>query len=215
MTKKIGIIGSGVVAQSLGKGFLNHGYPVRLGTRDSSKLASWQQREGQGAEIGSFQEAASFGDIIVLAVAGRAALEALKIAGADNLKGKTIIDATNPIDEAPPVNGVLRFFTGPNESLMEQLQLAVPEAHFVKCFSSVGYGLMVNPPFKSRPTMFICGNKENAKKEVNHILDQFGWEVADMGAVEAARAIEPLAILYCIPGFLKNEWTHAFNLLKL
>jgi predicted dinucleotide-binding enzyme len=97
---------------------------------------------------------------------------------------------------------------------MEQLQAHFPEAHFVKAFNSVGSARMVNPEFEGgKPTMFICGNNDGAKRIVAAILDQFGWEIADMGAVESARAIEPLSVLWCIPGFLRNEWTHAFKLL--
>ena len=124
------------------------------------------------------------------------------------------MDACNPIADAPPANGVLRFFTTLEESLMERLQREFPKAHLVKVFNSVGAPRMVNPQFKSgKPTMFICGNDDGAKAVVAQILDQFGWEIADMGKVEAARAIEPLCMLWCIPGFTKNEWTHAFKLL--
>ena len=102
-----------------------------------------------------------------------------------------------------------------NESLMESLQKPAPEAHFVKAFSSIGSALMVNPDFgKEKPTMFYCGNNEVAKAEVKAILEKFGFEPEDMGKAEAARAIEPLAILWCIPGFLHNRWSHAFRLLK-
>ena len=138
----------------------------------------------------------------------------VELAGKDNLKDKTIMDATNPIAEAPPQQGVLQFFTGQNDSLMEQLQTAFPEAHFVKVFNSVGSAKMVNPTFEVKPSMFICGNNAQAKQEVAKILDQFGWEIEDMGSAEAARAIEPLCMLWCIPGFLHNQWTHAFKLLK-
>jgi len=216
MKTKIGIIGSGVVSQVLADGFLKHGYEVKIGSRDTSKLNEWKNKAGEKGTIGSFAEAASFGEIIVLAVKGSAASEALKLAGETNLKGKTIIDATNPIDNKAPENGVLKFFTNLDESLMEQLQMKFPGANFVKAFNSVGNPMMVNPDYKGiKPTMFICGNDENAKKEVKHILDQFGWETEDMGKVEAARAIEPLCMLWCIPGFIKNEWTHAFKLLKM
>jgi predicted dinucleotide-binding enzyme len=128
---------------------------------------------------------------------------------------RPVIDACNPIADAPPDHGVLQFFTGPNESLMEQLQKEFPDAHLVKAFNSVGAPQMVNPQYGGgiRPTMFICGNNDAAKKTVTGILDQFGWETADMGTVEAARAIEPLCMLWCILGFTKNEWTHAFKLL--
>lgn len=215
MKTKIGIIGSGVVGQVLADGFLKHGYEVKIGSRDISKLNDWKNKAGDKGSVGSFAEAASFGEIIVLAVKGIAAAEALKIAGEMILNGKTIIDATNPIDNKAPENGVLRFFTNLDESLMEQLQAKFPGANFVKAFNSVGNPMMVNPDYKGiKPTMFICGNNENAKKEVKHILDQFGWESEDMGKAESARAIEPLCMLWCIPGFLKNQWTHAFKLLK-
>ncbi len=128
--------------------------------------------------------------IAVLAVAGEAALDALKLAGAAALDGKTVIDACNPIGGGPPVNGVLSFFTTLKDSLMERLQKAFPSAHFVKAFNSVGNAQMVNPHFAGgRPTMFICGNDAGAKRVVTQILDQFGWDTEDMGAVEAARAI--------------------------
>jgi len=124
------------------------------------------------------------------------------------------MDATNPIANVPPVNGVLSFFTGPNESLMEHLQQAYSDVHFVKAFSCVGNALMINPQLKGgKPTMFICGNNAEAKKTVGAILDQFGWETWDMGPVEAARAIEPLCILWCIPGFTRNDWVHALKML--
>lgn len=213
--KKIGIIGSGIVAQTLGTGFLKHGYQVMLGTSDKSKLAEWQKGAGANAVIGSFSDTAKFGEIIVLAVKGSIAKNVLGLMGHENLSNKTIIDTTNPIADAPPTNGVLKFFTNLDKSLMEELQETVPDANFVKAFNSVGNAFMVNPSFKSKPTMFICGNKEDAKKEVSLIIDQFGWETADFGMVESARAIEPLCMLWCITGLTKNEWTHAFKLLKL
>ncbi|MCB9234651.1 MAG: NAD(P)-binding domain-containing protein [Bacteroidia bacterium] len=214
MKKKIGILGSGIVAKTLGAGFLKYGYEVMLGTRDVSKLTEWQAGAGKGAKTGSFAETAAFGEIIVLAVGGTVAREVLETVGADHLNGKTVIDATNPIAKAPPVNGVMKFFTTLDESLMEILQNAFPGAHFVKSFSCVGSAFMVDPRFESKPTMFICGNNDQAKAEVSAILDQFGWEISDMGKVEGARAIEPLCMLWCIPGMLRGEWSHAFRLMK-
>ena len=211
---KAGVLGSGIVAQVLAAGLVKHGHEVMIGSRDPEKLAGWNEQNRQ-ARRGTFAEAAAFGELIVLAVKGTVAADALRLAGPQNLAGKTVIDACNPIAEAPPVNGVLQFFTGPNQSLMEQLQSEFPEARFVKAFSSVGNMQMVNPTYaEGRPTMFICGNDTGAKNTVTSILDQFGWDSADMGGVEAARAIEPLCMLWCIPGFLRNEWTHAFKLLK-
>jgi predicted dinucleotide-binding enzyme len=211
---KVGILGSGEVAQALGDGFIKHRHEVMLGTRDPAKLADWAAKN-PAARVGSFTEAAQFGELIVLAVNGKASAAALGLAGAENLAGKTIIDATNPITDAPPVNGVLSFFTNLKDSLQEPLHQKFADACFVKAFNSVGSDLMVNPRLEGgRPTMFICGNDTAAKKAVTEILDQFGWETLDMGAAEAARPIEALAILWCIPGFLRNEWTHAFKLLR-
>lgn len=211
---KIGILGSGVVAQTLGAGFLKHGYSVMAGTRDQTKLVEWATAHPK-AFLGSFRDAARFGDAVVLAVKGTAASAALREAGAENLSGKPVIDTTNPIADVPPANGVLQFFTNINESLMEQLQREFRQAHFVKAFNSVGSAQMVNPSYSAgRPTMFLCGDDDGAKRTVINILDKFGWEAADMGKVEAARAIEPLCMLWCIPGFNRNEWTHAFKLLR-
>ena len=210
---KVGVLGSGDVAKVLASGFLKHGHEVMMGTRDARKLADWMGNN-PGGRVGSFADSAQFGDIIVLAVKGSAAASALGAAGASNLSSKPVIDATNPIADLPPVNGVLRFFTNLDQSLMEQLQSEFEEALLVKAFNSVGNACMVNPQFKGgKPTMFICGNDDRAKKTVAGILDQFGWETADMGKAEAARAIEPLCMLWCIPGFLRNEWIHAFKLL--
>jgi predicted dinucleotide-binding enzyme len=211
---KIGVLGSGGVAKVLATGFLKHGHQVTIGSRTPEKLADWAAKNPAGA-TGTFAEAAAFGEVIVLSVAGKAAADALRLAGGDNLTGKPVIDTCNPIADAPPANGVLRFFTTHDESLMEQLQREFAGAHFVKAFNSVGSALMIDPQFGGvRPTMFICGNDEDAKTTVTGILDEFGWETADMGGAEAARAIEPLCMLWCIPGFLHNRWNHAFKLLK-
>jgi predicted dinucleotide-binding enzyme len=213
---KTGIIGSGEVARVLGSAFLKEGHQVLLGTRDPSKEAvvKWKS-ENAGAQTGSFADAAAFGEWLVLATAGHAAAQALELAGTKNLEGKLVIDVTNPIAPAAPEKGVLKFFTDLNGSLMEKLQQQVPAAKFVKAFNSVGSNLMYKPAFAAgKPSMFICGNDVAAKKQVTDILTVFGWETEDMGSAEAARAIEPLCILWCIPGFLQNDWTHAFKMLR-
>jgi len=211
---KIGVIGSGVVAQTLGAGFLKHGHEVVLGTRDAAKLKDWTAKNTKG-RVEDVETAAKFGEVLVLAVKGSAAVDALRSAGLANLAGKVVIDTTNPIADLPPVNGVLRFTTNLDESLFEQLQREFPGARLVKAFNSVGYAQMINPQFSGgKPSMFICGSDASAKKTVREILDEFGWETADMGAAEAARAIEPLCILWCIPGIARNDWSaHAFKLL--
>ena len=208
----IGIIGSAVVGQTLAKGFQKHGYPVRIGSRTPEKLKDFSA--ASGIEAGTFGDVAAWAQVIVLAVKGTQAVAALEHAGSDNLRHKIIIDTSNPIADAPPVDGVLQYFTGPNASLMEQLQTQFPRARFVKAFNSVGNARMVNPAFAGgKPTMFFCGNDAEARATVARILEQFGWEPADMGKAAAARAIEPLCQLWCIPGFLQNRWTHAFKVL--
>jgi predicted dinucleotide-binding enzyme len=208
----IGVLGSAEVGKTLARGFKTHEYPVRIASRSPGKLADFSASTGIPA--GTLAEVAVWADIIVLAVLGSAAEGALRLAGPANLAGKIVIDTTNPISNAPPVDGVIQFFTGPNSSLLERLQTTFPQARFVKAFNSVGSARMVNPVFTTgQPTMFYCGNDEQAKTVVAAILEQFGWAPADMGTATAARAIEPLAQLWCIPGFRQNKWTHAFSVL--
>ena len=211
---KVGILGSGEVAQSLGAGFLKYGHDVMLGTRTVSKLDGWKKAQPKG-KIGSFSDAAAFGELLVLAVKGTVASEVLRSAGPANLNGKVVLDTTNPIKDEPPEKGLIKYFTTLDSSLMERLQAEVPAARFVKCFSTVGSVSMVDPGFKGgRPSMFICGNDAAAKKTATEILDRFGWDTEDCGGVEGARAIEPLAMVWCIPGFRNNDWVHAFKILR-
>ncbi|MBC7553189.1 MAG: NAD(P)-binding domain-containing protein [Taibaiella sp.] len=213
--KKIGIIGSGAVAKALGDGFLKHNYEVMLGSRYLSKITPWKESAGEKGHIGSPVDAAKFGEIVVIAVKGSVAVNVLEEAGPQNLQKKTVIDATNPIADSAPEDGVIKFFTNHDESLMERLQTQFPEVHFVKAFNSVGNGVMVDPQFNQKPTMFICGNNQNAKKDTTEILEKFGWEVADMGKATSARAIEPLCMLWCIPAINNGEISHAFKLIKM
>jgi predicted dinucleotide-binding enzyme len=210
---KVGILGSGDVGKTLANGFLTYGYEVVIGTDHPEKLSEFKN-EHPGLETGSFEQIARSVELLVLCVKGTAAESVVqKVKG--SISGKTIIDATNPIADAAPQNGVLKFFTTLDESLMERLQKIAPDAHFVKALNSVGSAVMINADFGgTKPTMFICGNDDGAKRQVSQILEKFGFEIEDMGMAESARAIEPLCILWCIPGFLRNQWTHAFRLLK-
>lgn len=213
---KVGIIGSGTVGRVLATAFLTEGYEVMLSSRNKEKpeLLQWQSENRTGL-IGTFSEAAAFGDLLVLAVKGTQASAALELCDPASFHHKLIIDATNPIADAAPVDGVLSYLTDLRLSLMEQLQQAHPAARFVKAFSCVGNAMMYRPDYGGiRPTMFICGNDADARQQASQILDRFGWETADMGVAAAARFIEPLAGLWCIPGFRQNQWTHAFHLLR-
>lgn len=212
---KIGVLGSGVVGQTLASGFLQHGHAVMIGTREpgGDALKKWQQDNPKGA-VGTFAEAAHFGEVLLLAVLARAATQAIQAAGKQNFAGKVLIDTNNPIADAAPVDGVLPYFTGPNQSLAEQIQAFVPEARVVKAFNSVGAARMVNPHFEQgTPTMFLAGNDTGAKATVSQLIRELGWEPFDCGSLVAARALEPLCMLWCIPGFQHNQWTHAFKLL--
>ncbi len=209
---KFGVVGSGEVGQALAKGLRDLGHEVRIGSRDPKKLADFTSETR--IPSGTFAEVAKWADAVVFAVRGGGAEAALRQVGPDDLAGKLVIDTTNPTTDDPPQDGVLRSFTGPNESLMERLQRIAPRARFVKAFNSVGADLMVRPKFAGgKPTMFYCGDDAGARAEVARILEQLGWEGADMGTAVAARAIEPLAVLWCIPGFREDRWTHAFKLL--
>ena len=211
--QKVGVLGSGVVAKTLAKGFKKHGYDVRIASRSAEKISAFAQQAGMSA--GTFADVAAWAELIVLAVKGTAAEDVLTLAGEGNVTGKVVIDTTNPIADAPPDDGVLKFFTGPNDSLLERLQTRFADARIVKAFNSVGNAYMVNPSFAGgTPTMFYCGNDPEARQIVARILELFGWEGADMGAAAAARAIEPLCQLWCIPGLREGHWTHAFKLLR-
>jgi predicted dinucleotide-binding enzyme len=213
--KKVAVLGSGVVGETLANGLLKHGYAVMRASREPAKLEGWKSGAKGEASVGTFADAAKWGEIVILAVKGTAAEEALEQAGVANLAGKTVIDTTNPIANEPPDHGVIRYFTAANDSLMERLQRKAPQAKLVKAFNSVGNAFMVNPKLEATPTMFICGDDAGAKSQTTEILTKFGWETADMGGVQSARAIEPLCQLWCIPGMTTGNWMPgAFKLVK-
>lgn len=214
---KIGIIGSGAVGRALGFGLASEGHEVMLGTRepDSEKILKWVAQTGSGVKAGTFDQTAKFAELIVFCPLFRAAEDILKLAGPENFKGKIVIDTTNPIAEEPPVNGVLRYTTTGRESAGELLQKWLPDSKVVKAFNSIGSAFMYKPKFEEgQPTMFICGNDDDAKKTVTNLLEDFGWDVMDSGSIEASNALEGLCIIWCARGFKEGEWNHAFKLLK-
>lgn len=209
---KVGIIGSGDVGQKLGDGFVELGHSVKIGTRDPNKLAAWIARHRARASAGSFSDAAAFGDVVVIATAWSGTASAIEMAGPQNMAGKVVIDVTNPLDftTMPP-----KLAIGHTDSAGEAVQRMLPGAKVVKAFNIVGNPHMVRPDFPGgRPTMFIAGNDDGAKKIVTDILTAFGWESIDIGGIEGARLLEPLAMLWVTYYFRTNTGNHAFKLLR-
>ncbi len=210
---KIGIIGSGDVAQTLANGYLAKGYEVKLGTRSAEKLSDWKEKAGGDASVGSFAEAAQFGKVVFICAFGAAALQAIELAGAENFQGKTVVDVTNSLDFS---EGVPPKFTATvGNSLGERIQNALPEAKVVKAFNTINRTTMIDPHFgEETATLFIAGNDANAKAETRRLAEEFGWEVEDLGGIEQAFFLEAFASMWVNYAFKYNSWTHAFKFLK-
>jgi 8-hydroxy-5-deazaflavin:NADPH oxidoreductase len=212
---KVGILGTGEVARALGIGFAKRGHDVKIGSRDPAgeKARGVVQKIGPKASAGTFADAARFGDIVVLALLWKGTENALKLAGADNLAGKVVIDATNPLDFDQGVPPTLAI--GHTNSSGEQVQRWLPKAKVVKAFNIVGNAAMFDPQFPGGPPdMFICGNDPDAKRTVTEILTSFGWPTIDLGGIEMSRYLDPLAMVWIVYGFKTNTWNHAFKLLR-
>jgi 8-hydroxy-5-deazaflavin:NADPH oxidoreductase len=212
--EKIGIIGSGDVGKQLGKGLARHGYDVMVGSRDPKKLESWKKETTGKAATGTFAQAASHGDIVILATAGTAAESAIELAGAGNFKGKLLIDATNPLDFSkgmPP-----GLFVGTTDSLGERVQRKLPDAKVVKCFNTIGNLQMVDPKFKEgTPPLMICGNDATAKKRVDALLKDLGWPGAlDIGGIDGARSLEALVPLWGRMAQTLQTMSHGFKIVQ-
>ena len=211
---KIGILGSGDVARSLGRGFVSAGDSVMLGSREKQnlKIEAWVKESGQGRSGGTFADASRFGEIIVLATLGTVTEDAIRQAGAANFDGKVVIDATNPLDF---VNNRPRLLGGVGTSGGEKIQQLLPKARVVKCFNTVGHALMYQPKFsQGKPDMFICGDDSAAKKTVSGICDRFGWGVIDCGGISASHYLEAMCLVWVLAGFQDNHWHQAFRLLR-
>ena len=212
---KIGILGSGDVGQRLGTGFAGLGHEVKMGTRDpnSDKVKGWISTAGARASAGSFDEAAAFAEIAVLATGWSGTENAIRLADPKNLAGKVVIDVTNPLIFAPNAPPTLAL--GHTDSGGEQVQRWMPQAHVVKAFNIVGNPHMVNPQFPGGPPdMFICGNDGDAKAAVIEICSAFGWPTIDIGGIESARLLEPLAMLWITIYIRTHSGNHAFKLLR-
>ena len=209
---KIAILGSGDVGQVLGAAFATLGHEVRLGTRDpkAEKIQAWVKKAGAKASAGTFDDAAKFGELAVLATKWDGTKSALDLAGPDNLAGKILIDATNPLDFS---KGMPQLAVGHTNSGGEEVQRWAPKAKVVKAFNIVGNPHMFKPAFKGvpAPDMFIAGNDAGAKKQVTEILTSFGWKTVDLGSIESARYLEPMAMAWITYGITTKTFDHAFT----
>lgn len=214
---RIGVLGTGVVGQTLGTGLAARGHAVMLGTRDPSaqKVIEWKERTGAGAAVGTFDEAAAFGDLAVLATGWTGTEQALQLAGPDRLAGKVVIDVTNPLDFS---TGAPQLALGHTDSGGEQVQRWLPEARVVKALNIIGAHHMIDPSFaEGAPDMFICGDDDGAKAEVTAILASIGWpgdHVFDIGGIEGARLLEPMCILWVVYAQRTGAWDHAFKMVR-
>lgn len=211
---RIGILGSGDVGRALGHAFAACGHEVKLGSRDAGnpKVKDWVSKAGPHASGGTFADAAKFGEIVVLATLWSGTDNALRLAGPEHFAGKVVIDTTNPLDYTtmPP-----RLSVGWSDSAGEQVQRWLTTARVVKAFNIVGNAHMFRPEFPGGPPdMFIAGNDSGAKQAVSQILNEFGWDVIDLGGIESSRYLEPLAMAWITYGFRAKSWNHAFKLLR-
>jgi hypothetical protein len=198
----------------LGKGFADLGHEVRLGTRDPNqdKVRAWVAEAGPKAGAGTLAETAAFGNIVVLATLWTGTESALQLAGADALRGKVVLDATNPLDfsSMPP-----KLLIGHTDSAGEQVQRWLPGSRVVKAFNMVGNAHMVKPSFPGGPPdMFVCGNDAAAKTEATGLLRELGWPVIDLGGIEASRYLEPMAMVWILHAIRSQNSNHAFKLLR-
>ena len=214
---KIGILGSGDVGRRLADGFLEIGDTIKIGSRNPNqqKVTEWIEKHDRTiASSGTFAEAASFGELDVVATSWAGTVEAIKMADPKNLVGKVVIDVTNPLDFSkgmPP-----KLAIGHTDSAGETVQRMLPNSKVVKAFNIVGNPHFIHPDFPGGPpTMFICGNDDQAKKTViDNILTKFGWETIDLGGIEGARLLEPLAFVWIMHYFRTGNGNHAFKLLR-
>ncbi len=212
---RIGVLGTGDVGRAIGKAFVTLGHNVKMGSRSATneKAVAWAKEMGATASVGTFADAASYGEIVVLATLGVANESALRSAGLEKFRGKVVIDTTNPLD----FSGVMppKLAVAGNDSAGEGVQRLLPDAHVVKAFNTVGSAHMFRPSFPGGPPdMFICGNHDEAKKTVAGILSDFGWGVVDIGGVESSRYLEAMCLVWVLHGARTNTWNHAFKLLR-
>jgi len=208
---KIGILGSGSAGRTLATGFLDHAHRVMIGSRTPDKLRDWLRHAGRAAQVGTFAEAAQFGELIVLSVNGRAAEDVIRLANLENFAGKIVLDASDPLDFS---SGRPGLFVGTTDSLGERVQRLIPSAYVVKGLNIVQADVMINPTLTGgEPDMFIAGDSDEAKQIVTNLLEEFGWPVIDMGGIESARWLEALSLAWVVYSHRTGKTHHAFRLI--
>jgi predicted dinucleotide-binding enzyme len=211
----VGILGTGDVGRALGKGFIALGHTVKLGAREAGndKALAWAREMGASASAGNFADAASFGEVVVLATLGVANESAIRMAGPEHFRGKLLIDTTNPLDFSagmPP-----KLAVSGNDSGGERVQRLLPEARVVKAFNTVGNAFMFKPDFPGGPPdMFIAGNSDEAKRTSTDILKDFGWSVIDVGGIECSRYLEAMCMVWVLSAMRAQNWNQAFKMLR-
>ncbi len=189
---RIGVLGTGVVGQTIATALVQRGHEVKLGARSATndKASAWARQTGERASHGTFAEAAAFGSMVFNCTSGMASLDALDAAGAPNLAGKVLVDVANPLDFShgfPP-----RLSVCNETSLAEQIQARFPTAKVVKSLNTMNADVMVNPAMVSgEHDVFVSGNDAEAKSAVTELLRSFGWRnVIDLGDLTSARGAE-------------------------
>lgn len=210
---KIGVLGTGTVGATIGSRLIELGHEVKMGSRtaDNTKAAGWAQKAGSKASTGTFADAAAFGEVIFNCTKGEGTLSALEMCGKDNLKGKILVDISNPLDASQGLPPSLSISN--TDSLGEQVQRTYPDTHVVKTLNTMWCGIMVNPRMlKDTHTVYLSGNNAGAKAKVKDILHSFGWmdeEILDLGDITTARGPEmTLPIWLRVWGATQNA---AFN----
>ncbi|KAJ3031714.1 hypothetical protein HDV00_008141 [Rhizophlyctis rosea] len=212
----IGILGTGVVSLALAKGFITEHYAIKIGTRDPSQAEKLKDfiALGDNVQIGTFEEAAQFGAVIILATAATAIHAVLDAAKVENLSQKVLIDVNNPLRFDG--SNLVGLTVGMDDSLGEDIQRKLPDTKVVKCWNIVGNGVMYKPSFPDgTATMLIAGNDASAKGVVRDILKDFGWEsIEDMGGIEESRWLEAMCVAWCHLAFKSGKFYSSFALLK-
>jgi predicted dinucleotide-binding enzyme len=211
---RIGVLGTGTVGQTLAGKLVELGHEVRMGSREAGNenAVEWAREAGEGASEGTFADAAEFGELLLNATGGKVCLQALDMAGAENLAGKVLIDVSNALDFGggrPPVVGA-----AVDDSLGERIQAAFPDARVVKALNTMNASLMVAPGSLEESTnVFVCGDDDAAKAQVIELLETFGWlsgDIIDLGDISAARGAELYVALWV--RLMGSLGTPAFNI---